>query len=88
MTDKDRQTDFSDQEVLIEEGTSIPAQQEVVFEESASGGFQNSFHYREQFMKRQKSSPLCCGVCLLIVLSIMTVMGFALYGLYNLIFGQ
>ena len=88
MTDKDKQMDFSDQEVLIEEGASTPAHQEVVFEESASGGFQNSFHYREQFKKRQKSSPLCCGVCLVILVSLMAVMGFAAYGLYNLIFGQ
>ena len=88
MTDKNEQVDFSDQEVLMEEGSSMPAQQEVVFEESTDGGFQNSFHYREQFMKRQKSSPLCCGVCLLIVASVIAVMGFAAYGLYNLIFGQ
>ena len=88
MTDKEKQTDFSDQEVLMEEGASTPAHQEVVFEESAGGGFQNSFHYREQFKKRQKSSPLCCGICLLIVVSIMATMGFAVYGLYDVIFGQ
>ena len=62
--------------------------QEVIFDEADKGSFQNSFHYRTQFNNRQKSNRFCCGLCLLILISVVSLFGFAIYGLYRVLFNQ